>query len=192
MERRVKSGCLTSLEDTVLYWRIQNQICNTTLWIWKTRYLKAVLRINTILMEIPNPQLVLWYLVHPRFGLVTVRPTQLVLVTVELLNFSTHIFLVPVSFSTWIFLPPPGGRWTNCHLWQLVQPPVTVSPPVVRSKIGSNCTRSLVADDSHFFQPILLKMARPLQVNDNLRRKKVGKVTYFLLTMPFSLLFKRK
>jgi hypothetical protein len=49
-----------------------------------------------------------------------------------------------------------------------------------------------VADDSHFFQPILLKMARPLQVNDNLRRKKVGKVTYFLLTMPFSLLFKRK
>ncbi len=37
------------------------------------------------------------------------------------------------------FLFTPGGRWINCHLWQLVQPPLTVSPPVVRSKIGSNC-----------------------------------------------------
>ncbi len=28
---------------------------------------------------------------------------------------------------------------TKCHLWQLVQPPVTVSPPTVCRKIGSKC-----------------------------------------------------
>jgi hypothetical protein len=49
-----------------------------------------------------------------------------------------------------------------------------------------------VADDSHFFQPFLLKMAWPLWVNDDLRRKKVGKLIIFLLTVPFSMLFFKK
>ncbi len=107
----------------------------------------------------PHTQLVPWCLVHPRLVLVTVRPTRLVLVTIGLLNFSTHIFLVPVSFSPRIFRPPLGegglivtcDSWSNL-MWQLVQ-------LFFKLKLGPIVTRFLVADDRHFFQPILLKIA---------------------------------
>jgi uncharacterized HAD superfamily protein len=36
---------------------------------------------------------------------------------------------------------------------------------------------------------ILKQMARPQWVNDNLRRNKVGKITYFFLTVPFFTFF---
>ncbi len=57
-----------------------------------------------------------WRLVHPRLVLVTIRPTRLVLVTIGLLNFSTHNFLVPVLFSPRIFRPPlgAGGLIVTC------------------------------------------------------------------------------
>ncbi len=87
-----------------------------------------------------------WCLVHPRLVLVTIRPTCLVLVTIGLLNFSTHIFLVPMSFSPQIFRPPLGAgvlivtcdSWSTL-LWQLVHPSYIVN-------WGTNVTRSLVAD----------------------------------------------
>ncbi len=63
--------------------------------------------------------------------------------TVGLLNLLTHIFLVPVSFSPWIFRPPLRegglivicGSWSN-PLWQLVYPPCVV-------KLGQNVKTSL-------------------------------------------------
>jgi hypothetical protein len=92
-----------------------------------------------------------WRLVHPRLVLVTIRPTRLVLVTIGLLNFSTHIFLVPVSFSPRIFRQPlgAGGLIVTCDswstlLWQLVHPSYIVN-------LGTNVTRSRVTDDSYFF-----------------------------------------
>jgi hypothetical protein len=85
-----------------------------------------------------------WRLVHPRLVLVTIRPTRLVLVTIGLLNFSTHIFLVPVSLSPWIFRPPlvAGGLIVTCDswstlMWWLVHPSCIVN-------WGTNVTRSLV------------------------------------------------
>jgi hypothetical protein len=168
MERRVKSGCLTSLEDTVLYWRIQNQ------------YEKSDLQHNALNMEDQilkssaadkqhfegDPKSSTGALI---FGPPTCSPSDSSTHMVGLsswwqfghLNFSTHTFLVPVSFSTQIFRPPLGegelivtcDSWSNL-LWQLVH-------PLWEVKLGPIVTRSLVADDSHFFQPILLKLARP-------------------------------
>ncbi len=52
----------------------------------------------------------------PTFSnLVTIQPTHLVLVTFGLLNFSTHVFLVRVTFSPRTFCSPP---WPE--LWQVV------------------------------------------------------------------------
>jgi hypothetical protein len=72
------------------------------------------------------------------------------LVTDGLLNFSTHIFLVPVLISLLIFCPPLGegglivtsDSWSNL-LWQLVH-------LLCEVKLGPVVTRSLAADDSRY------------------------------------------
>jgi hypothetical protein len=59
-------------------------------------------------------------------------------------------------------------------------------------KLGPIVTRSLAADDILFFQPIFTENCSALTGNDILRRKKVVKITYFLLRVPFSMFFFRK
>jgi hypothetical protein len=84
----------------------------------------------------------------------------------------------------------PGGRWTNCHLWQLIQPPVTVSPPVVWSKIGSNFHKAPGGRwQPFFFSRFCWKRLGPNGLMMTWEDRKLEKLLIFLLTVLFSMIF---
>ncbi len=83
---------------------------------------------------------------QPRLVMVTNWPARLVLVMIGLLNFLTHIFLVPVTFSQWISRQPLGGGGlvVICDslfflLWQFFHPLYSY---IV--ELGANVATSLV------------------------------------------------
>jgi hypothetical protein len=151
----------------------------------------GLLRIFKLCHFVIGPWRVSWRLVHPRLVLVTIWPTRLVLVTVGLLNFSTPIFLVPVSFSPQIFCPHlgEGGLIVTCEIWSNL--PWQLVHPFCEVKLSPIDTRSLAAYESHCFQQILLKR---LGLNGLMtwEERKLEKILIFLLTVLFSMLFFRK